>query len=138
MLIHVDPVRVWMYGASGTVIGMTLSTWLHSGSWEIALPTMILAGFAAWAGCLLATRKRYELMLDRDTLRAPVRIGWGVRPIRIPLADIDLAESRIRRWRPSVLKLRDGRKVVLPDNLYRPRDIRALFDEIERRVQTPA
>ena len=117
-------------------MGFTLIGLLRDRSWEILLAAAVLSllvGIPIWA---LAPVKRHELLVSNDRLRAPVREGLRTIPTEIPLAAIDLSQSRIRRFGSSVLTTRDGRRVILSNCVYRPRDVRALFDEIER--LTPA
>ena len=138
MLIHADRLRLWACNSAGLLIGYTLIGLLRHRSWEILLTAAVLSvlfGVPIWA---LVSVKRHELFVGDNSLRAPVWKGLRRSATEIPLSEIDLSQSRIHRFGSSILAMHNGRRIVLSNCVYRPRDIRALFAEIERRVQAPS
>ena len=137
MLIHADRLRLWACNSTGLLMGYTLIGLLRHRSWEILLTAAVLSllfGVPIWA---LVSVKRHEVFVSDDSLRVPVRKGLRRIAMEIPLSEIDLSRSRIHRFGASILTMTDGHRIALSNCVYRPRDIRALFDEIERRVQPP-
>lgn len=132
MTLHVSRLRFWLPILLGISIGSSLGGYLvHGASIYIIFPNV--AGSLVGVGivALLLPIKYHKVVLEEGRLRIPGR-NCFIKPIEVPLSDIDLEKSRIGRFGEGRIMTSNGEKYVIP-SIYHPRkSIRKVFDELKK------
>ncbi len=109
----------FMYMTPGAVFGFSVVS--------LSIATV----FGYYIAYLFLNSKKYNIVVSNEFVEGPIFVHGSITRARIPVRDIDLANSKLPIVFSPYLKTRTGKKICLSASFFTSKQIKDIFVEID-------